>query len=164
MAFRCFPGIFLLCFSVVFPVWSKDPGVASTARTFTVMAYNVENLMDIDRIAPYDDYAEVPGDPNSYGPGKLLRKLKTISRVLKSVDNGAGPDVVILNELEADHTPDTTVADMGAFLGKYGGTTYEKMLNPRVTGRGLADQSLGGRRPEGVCDSCWGSSCWSRRA
>ncbi|NBR62830.1 MAG: hypothetical protein EBT77_00685 [Verrucomicrobia bacterium] len=132
MAVRSFPGIFLLCFSAVFPVWSKEPNAASSARTFTVMAYNVENLMDIDRVAPYDDYAEVPGDPHSYGPGKLLRKLKTIIRVLKSVNNGAGPDVVILNELEADQTPDSTVADMSAFLGKYVGTTYEKMLTTEL--------------------------------
>ena len=138
MAFQHFPGFFLLWFSVVFPVWSKESGAASSSRTFTVMAYNVENLMDIDRVAPYDEYAEVPGDPNSYSPGKLLKKLKTISKVLKSVDNGAGPDVVILNELEVDHTPESAVTDMMEFLRKHAGTTYEEMLTT-----GLSDELRG---------------------
>ena len=102
------------------------------AKPFVVMAYNVENLMDADRVAPYDDYAEVPEDPNSYGPGKLLRKLKTITQVLKSVNHGAGPEVVILNELEVDHTPESTVTDLKEFLKKHEGTTYEKMLTTEL--------------------------------
>ena len=104
----------------------------AAGQSFIVMAYNVENLMDVDRVAPYDDYAEVPDDPNSYGPGKLLRKLKTITRVLKSVRHGEGPEIVILNELEVDHTPDSTVGDMKEFLKKYVGTTYEKMLTTEL--------------------------------
>ena len=92
------------------------------------MAYNVENLFDVDRIASYDDYLENPSDANSYGPGKLLKKLKTIAAVLRSVSEGRGPDVVILNELEVDHSPETKVEDMSEFLKKYSGTTYEKML------------------------------------
>ena len=92
------------------------------------MAYNVENLFDVDRTASYDDYLENPTDPNSYGPGKLLKKLKTICNVLKTVNRGQGPDVVILNELEVDHSPETKVEDMSEFLKKYSGTTYEKML------------------------------------
>ncbi len=97
------------------------------------MAYNVENLFDVDRISLYDDYLESPTDENSYGPSKLARKLKTIATVLKSVGNGRGPDVVILNELEVDHSPESKVLDLPEFLQKYSGTTFEKMLTSDLT-------------------------------
>jgi len=97
------------------------------------MAYNVENLFDVDRVSSYDDYLESPTDENSYGPSKLARKLKTIATVLKSVGNGRGPDVVILNELEVDHSPESKVSDLPEFLQKYSGTTYEKMLTSDLT-------------------------------
>jgi len=100
---------------------------------FTLMAYNVENLFDVDRVSSYDDYLESPTDENSYGPSKLARKLKTIATVLKSVGNGRGPDVVILNELEVDHSPESKVSDLPEFLQKYSGTTYEKMLTSDLT-------------------------------
>ena len=103
--------------------WSDSP------TEFTVMAYNVENLFDVDRVSPYDDYIETPGDLNSYGPSKLARKLKTIATVLKSVGDGKGPEVVILNELELDHTAESKVTDAAEFMRKYSETTYEKMLS-----------------------------------
>ena len=112
-------------------------------QEFTVMAYNVENMADVDRVAPYDDYLESPDDPNSYSPSKLARKLKTVATVLKSVSNGKGPDVVILNELEMDHTPDSKVGDMKEFLAKYADTNYEKMLTANLTDelRGLPTEA-----------------------
>ena len=102
-----------ICLGLIpWKVGAEETNAPVNTKPFVVMAYNVENLMDADRVAPYDEYAEIPDDPNSYGPTKLLRKLKTIAQVLKSVRNGAGPDVVILNELEVDHTPETAVPDM----------------------------------------------------
>jgi len=124
-------GIVCAC-HVVWIAQGEETNTTTATKPFVVMAYNVENLMDVDRVAPYDEYAEVPDDPNSYGPGKLLGKLKTIIRVLKNVRNGAGPDVVILNELEVDHTPETAVPDMQEFLKKFAGTTYDKMLTTEL--------------------------------
>ncbi len=106
---------------------------AEPAKEFTVMVYNVENLADVDRVHPYDEYVEAPDDPNSYGPSKLARKLKTIATVMKSVGNGVGPEVVVLNELEVDHTPESKVTDAAEFLKKYSETTYEKMLASELT-------------------------------
>ena len=131
---------FLLRFWVTFGLFlglsfvgQAEEKAAPTGTTeFMVMAYNVENLFDLDRVASYDDYIENPADPNSYGPGKLLRKLKAITTVLKSIDGGKGPEVVILNELEVDHSPESAVADMKEFLKKYEGTTYEKMLTTEL--------------------------------
>ena len=103
-----------------------------TPTEFTVMAYNVENLFDLDRVASYDDYVENPTDPNSYGPSKLKGKLKAITKVLKTINGGQGPDVVILNELEVDHTPESAVPNLKEFLKKHEGTTYEKMLTTEM--------------------------------
>ena len=122
--------IFSFCFVVgLFGVTSLR---AEAPKEFTVMAYNVENLADVDRVAPYDDYVEAPDDPNSYGPAKMAKKLKTIATVMKTIGNGVGPDVVILNELEVDHTPETKVTDISEFLKKYSETTYEKMLSSEL--------------------------------
>jgi len=132
--FRHFPVLMLFVVGML-----RAEGAPSE---FTVMSYNVENLADVDRVAPYDDYVESPDDPNSYGPAKLVRKLKTIATVLKSVNGGKGPDVVILNEIEVDHTPESKVADIVEFLKKYTGTTYEKMLSSELTDelRGLPSE------------------------
>jgi len=119
------------CFAVGFLGLTSSR--AEPPKDFTVMAYNVENLADVDRVAPYDDYVEAPDDPNSYGPSKLAKKLKTIATVMKSIGNGVGPDVVILNELEVDHTPESTVKEIPEFLKKYSETTYEKMLSSELT-------------------------------
>ena len=64
--------ISLFCFAIGFlgaPCLRAEP-----AKDFTVMVYNVENLADVDRVAPYDDYVEAPDDANSYGPSKLANK------------------------------------------------------------------------------------------
>ena len=138
MAHGFFWGLFLALQTLLAVGWCDEKGVpaanaAGQAKRFWVMAYNVENLMDVDRVAPYDDYAEIPEDPNSYNPTKLLRKLQTICRVLKSTPGGIGPDVVILNELEVDQTPESSVADLKDFLAKHEATTYEKMLTTELT-------------------------------
>jgi len=113
--------------------FGEEAKTAPESQEFTVMVYNVENLFDVDRVSSYDEYIESPDDPNSYGPTKLLRKLKSITTVLRSLNGGKGPDVAILNELEVDHTPDSNVPDLKEFLKKYEGTTYEKMLTTELT-------------------------------
>ncbi len=62
-------------------------GAPLAARDFTVVAYNVENLFDVDGIAVYDDYRQdEPDDPFTYGRLKLLTKLKNTAAVLKSLN------------------------------------------------------------------------------
>ena len=82
-------GCGVLFFSGMLVRAEKTPGMA---REFLVVTYNVENLFDLDRVAKFDDYVEVPDDPNSYGPAKLLGKLRGIGKVLQSVDGGKGPE------------------------------------------------------------------------
>ena len=127
--------VFFVWVGTALAAWTaqaEETNAPTASKPFVVMTYNVENLMDVDRVAPYDEYAEIPDDPNSYSPAKLLRKLKTITRVLKSVRNGAGPEIVILNELEVDLTPESGVPDLQEFLKKHQATTYEKMLTSEL--------------------------------
>lgn len=106
---------------------------ASSSREFVVMAYNVENLFDVDRVAKFDDYVEIPEDPNSYGPVKLFGKLRGIGKVLASLQDGKGPEILLLNELEIDFTPESKVGNYDEFLSKYAGTTAEQMLTSELT-------------------------------
>ena len=93
--------------------------------TFTVVTYNVENLFDADGVALFDDYKVDSG----YTPRKLLTKLQAITNVLKSVDDGDTPEIVLFQELEADFTPESTVEDYDAFLEMYSDTTAADMLD-----------------------------------
>lgn len=84
------------------------------ARSFSVVVYNVENLFDADGVAVYDDY-KAPG----YTPAHLATKLANISRVLKTADQGRGPDVAVFCEIEADQTPESAVKDPAAWLAEH---------------------------------------------
>ncbi len=92
-------------------------------RSFTLVVYNVENLFDADGVAAYDDY-QAP----KYTPAHLAVKLANISRVLATVDQGAGPDVILFNEIEADQTPDSTVKDVAAWLAAHEDRRYTELL------------------------------------
>lgn len=100
-----------------------------SANEFTVVAYNVENLFDMDGIAIYRDYTQdEPDDPFTYSRAKLLTKLQNTAAVLTHFNEGAGPEVILFQELEADFSPETTVEDLDQFLADYAGTTVAAML------------------------------------
>jgi endonuclease/exonuclease/phosphatase family metal-dependent hydrolase len=113
------------------------------AREFTIVTYNIENLFDADKVAIFEDYAE-SGEENGYSATKMLRKMEGIAQVLKTFNDGAGPDIIALNELELDFTPDSKVKDYAAFLEKYKDTTVEKMLTSDLNDeiRGLPSEAL----------------------
>lgn len=102
-------------------VWSTT---SLLARDFAVVVYNVENLHDIDGVAAYDDY-----QPAQYGAAHLAVKASNIAKVLAKVNKGAGPEIVLFNEIELDQTPDSTVADYPAWLARHADTTLEQMLS-----------------------------------
>lgn len=77
--------------------------ISGSAREFTVLVYNVENLFDLDGIAIYDDYEEAPF--GTYGVQPLLNKLESIRRTLHEVNLNDGPDVILFQEFELDLTP-----------------------------------------------------------
>lgn len=74
--------------------------VSVSARTFTLMVYNVENLFDDDGIAAYEDY-----HPSIYTPAHMKTKLDNITRVVAGMEDGRGPDIILFQEFEVDRTP-----------------------------------------------------------
>ncbi len=104
-------------------------GCSASEREFTVVAYNVENLFDVDGIAIYKDYTQdEPDDPFTYGRLKLLTKLQNTAAVLQTINAGVGPEVILFQELEADFTPKSAVEDLAAFLDQHRETSVEQML------------------------------------
>lgn len=96
------------------------------ARSFSVVAYNVENLHDLDGVALYDDY-----QPSTWTPDHLRVKLANTVAVLAKVNKGAGPDILALNEIELDQTPDSTIkdGDYDAWLASVKDTTAAELLS-----------------------------------
>ncbi|MEM9445054.1 MAG: hypothetical protein AAGA18_06850 [Verrucomicrobiota bacterium] len=109
----------------------EDPNLFvddSTSVPLTVVAYNVENLFDIDGQAIFNDYKPQTVDrPNGYTATKFLTKLENISYILSTINKGEGPEIILFQELEADQTPEGWHGDLRRFL-------YE---NPEVTVRDM---------------------------
>lgn len=104
-------------------------GQSLFAREFTVMVYNVENLMDIDGVNYYEDYQEITPQPHAYSPRKLSTKLAAIAFAFKKINDGQGPDIALLNEIETDKTPSELSTDYRQLLEKFSNTTYRQMLD-----------------------------------
>lgn len=103
------------------------------ARPFTVVVYNVENLFDADGVAHYEDY-----QPSQYSPAHLRTKLTNISAVLAQVEEGRGPDVLLLQEIEIDQTPAGSGQGADAVWARYGGATAADLLARRPLPADLA--------------------------
>ena len=103
--------------------------VTQPTPEFTVVAYNVENLFDVDGVALFQDYKQDGAeDPFRYTRAKLLTKLQNHVAVLQTLNQGAGPEVILFQEFEADFTPESTVGDFDAFLSTHKATTVAQML------------------------------------
>ena len=89
----CF--IFSLCLSPFF-----CPAGSGNSDSFQVVAYNVENLFDVDGVSLYSDYKQ-----GMYGITELGNKLKAITSTLKKIGGVTGPEVILLQEIEVDRTP-----------------------------------------------------------
>jgi len=95
---------------------------------FSVVAYNVENLFDVDGVAIFSDYQQdEPGAPFAYSRRKLLTKLEHAAAVLSALESG-GPDVILFQELEGDFTPESQVTDYAGFLQEHAGMTVYDMI------------------------------------
>ncbi|MGC9453101.1 MAG: endonuclease/exonuclease/phosphatase family protein [Oceanipulchritudo sp.] len=112
---------------------------AQAGREFTVLVYNVENLFDVDGVALFDQYEQ--GPEGDYGFGPLLNKLEGIRRSLAAFNEGAGPEVILFQELELDRTPfDTPPAD--AFLERTRGRSLETILREDAAAANLPSDLL----------------------
>jgi endonuclease/exonuclease/phosphatase family metal-dependent hydrolase len=93
------------------------------AVEFTVMTYNVENLFDLDSRATYQEYRR-----ENYTPEHLRVKVENIASVLRSIDGGKGPDVVVFNEIEIDQTPGSSVEDHREWVESHADQSLAEML------------------------------------
>jgi endonuclease/exonuclease/phosphatase family metal-dependent hydrolase len=97
------------------------------ARAFTVAVYNVENLMDADGVAVYSEY-----QPSEYTPAHLHTKLTNIAEVVSRLgEPGKGPDILILEEVEVDQTPNA--ADARTQLKAVEGKTVADLLQGKLS-------------------------------
>lgn len=140
------------------------------ARPFMVVAYNVENLFDADGVAGFEEY-----QPARYSRAHVLTKLQNIAQVVARFENGRGPDILILSELESDRTPARTPPKFDALLARHAGVTLEEMLGAKFTSaiadlpagfllaKALADRGMTGYRVV-VADHVEGSRKGGRSA
>jgi endonuclease/exonuclease/phosphatase family metal-dependent hydrolase len=94
---------------------------------FMLVASNVENLFDIDGIAVFDDYAAA-----TYGPRQLLVKLKNIATVMRTLQEGRGPDIMLIQEIEADQSPAAGPVDYEGILKRYASRSLASMLTEPI--------------------------------
>ena len=100
------------------------PAQTETNSDFQVVVCNIENLFDADGIALFDDYK-----PELYRPAHLLIKLQNHAEILGKANGGAGPDIILFQELEADQTPASEPFDAAKFLEKYKSAKLAEMLS-----------------------------------
>jgi len=83
--------LFILSFSTL---------IHAENRLFTVMHWNVENLFDTVDDPEKDDGEFTPDGKAQWTEEKLAIKLKNLARVVRTVNNGDGPAVLTLVEVE----------------------------------------------------------------
>jgi endonuclease/exonuclease/phosphatase family metal-dependent hydrolase len=98
---------------------------STTPETYKLVVYNVENLFDADGIAVFSDY-----QPDMYTPRHVFTKIDNMTRLMAKYNNGSGPDILVLSEMESDHSQPEggNEYNTSQFLKKYANTTLEKML------------------------------------
>src|ERR1044071_2874692 len=84
------------------------------ARPFLVVAYNVENLHDVDGVAQFEDY-----QPAKYTPAHALTKCTNVVKAMASFEGGRGPDIILFCEIEVDFTPPKAPLDLDATMARY---------------------------------------------
>ena len=82
-------------------------------KPFQVVVYNVENLFDTDGISLYDDYKS-----DAYGETEFQNKLDTIIKVLQKIGGVTGPEVLLLQEVEVDRSPNSGSSAAESLLDK----------------------------------------------
>ena len=93
----------------------------------SVIAFNVENLFDLDDQSLYTDFPVTSATEHHWTPEKLAGKLQRLAEVLRTAENGKGPSILIIDELEADHSPESTIS-VSDFLAAQKDKNYKDIL------------------------------------
>ncbi|MCC5925192.1 MAG: endonuclease/exonuclease/phosphatase family protein [Bacteroidetes bacterium] len=118
------PLLFLAILSISWSACTQS-AASENDKTWKLVVYNVENLFDADGVAVFSDY-----QPAVYTPAHIFNKIDNMARLMARYNNGLGPDILVLSEVESDFTnprPGTT-RDVDAFLQRWGHTTLQDML------------------------------------
>ena len=99
-----------------------------SVEDFKVVIYNVENLFDTDGISLYDDYK-----PDAYGEIELANKLNKITEVLQKISGQNGPEILLLQEIEVDRSPETAKSAASLLLEKLHAQGWGRIILPLVT-------------------------------
>lgn len=128
MMFSGFGRGWLVAASFVGLLLVNYPARATQTTEFQVVVCNVENLFDMDGTALFDDYK-----PEVYPPSHLLTKLQNHAEIMAMVNGGAGPDIILYQELEADQTPGSQPFDFDQFLLQFADKKLADMLTPPLS-------------------------------
>ncbi|MFN1835962.1 hypothetical protein AB2B38_011925 [Balneola sp. MJW-20] len=108
---------------------------------YTLVTYNVENLFDADGVAIFDDYKPEDREGNSqYTPRDVLTKIRNTVKVVSQYNDGKGPDIIAMVELESDQTGEMLYEESEAsdFLEDYEDMSLSQMLGESFNDR-IAD-------------------------
>jgi endonuclease/exonuclease/phosphatase family metal-dependent hydrolase len=99
--------------------------LAQQQASYTLVVYNVENLFDADGVAVFDDYK-----PDVYTPSHVFTKINNMVDLMLMYNSGKGPDVLVLSEVESDHTQPQSgnTYNEHDFLNVYSHTSLSEML------------------------------------
>ncbi len=81
----------------------QPPRLPAGSTVWTAF-YNVENLFDTDDDPGKDDAEYLPGSELDWTPSKYLKKLDNLSLAIMGMNNGKGPDLLGLAEVENAQT------------------------------------------------------------
>jgi len=105
--------------------------VTCYAQPYKLVVHNVENLFDLDGYAVFQDYRPYDSDGNpQYTPAQVLTKLENTARLMARYNDGRGPDIIMMVEMESDFTPlaDGERWDHHTILARYSDVSVSQML------------------------------------
>lgn len=101
------------------------------SQSYTLVVYNIENMFDADGYAVFEDYRPFDREGNpQYSTAHVLTKAKNAATLMAQYNNGNGPDVLVLSEMESDFTPlpQGESWNIDSFLEDYKNVTLSFML------------------------------------
>ncbi|MBS2017450.1 MAG: endonuclease/exonuclease/phosphatase family protein [Deltaproteobacteria bacterium] len=94
-----------------------DPATPVPEGEVLVASYNVEALFDTEKDHEKQDHEYLPTGFYAWDEQKLTKKLENLSRVVRAMNGGLGPDLLALNEVEnvriATRFRDELLPDLG---------------------------------------------------
>lgn len=105
--------------------------VSGYAQPWKLVVHNVENLFDLDEYAVFQDYRPYDADGNpQYTPAHVRTKIENTARLMGRYNNGTGPDIIMMVEMESDFSPlaDGERWHHHAILERYSTSTVSAML------------------------------------